>query len=206
MGGIEAKKSYAANTVISQVLRKEVNLHQVKNIDLICKRVAEHYLRPGSDGKSKIVLSVNGKAIEMPYEVAPEEADPHVLRARGRELLQHLVNEIGEAFAGANVPSEVAYHQAEDIASQLGREDFLDTDQALCAAPEGQRVYQQGINVLIRDRTVSFHKTTTFAVNPDGAQQAADPGPMSPPRNKPISAPPGRVAGRAGRPLQACPW
>jgi hypothetical protein len=134
----------------------------------------------------------------MPYEVAPEEADPHVLRARGRGLLQHLVNEIGEAFAGANVPPEVAYHQAEDIAGQLGRDEFLDTDQALCAAPEGQRVYQQGINVLIRDRTVSFHKTTTFEVNPDGAPQAAGPGPMLAPQNKPNSVPPGRVLGEGG--------
>ncbi|VVE84633.1 hypothetical protein [Pandoraea sputorum] len=116
MAGIAPLKSYATNTVISQVLRKEVNLDQAKDIDLICKNVAERYLRPGGNAKRKIVLTLNGQGIAMPPEVAAGEADPHVLRMRGRDLLQHLVNKIGEAFVLGGVPPDVAYHQAEVIA------------------------------------------------------------------------------------------
>ncbi|VVE55381.1 hypothetical protein [Pandoraea sputorum] len=178
-------KSYATNTVISQVLRKEVNLDQVKNIDLVCRNVAEHYLRPDSEGKSTIVLTINGNAIKMPEASvsgagANGPTNVHQLEADGREVLRDVVKEIGKALVDADVPQDVADQQAELIASQLGQKGLLEVDKALREASTTHRVYQQGLNVIIEPGKVRFEKITTLVAAPKSALPDAAPAQASP--------------------------
>lgn len=176
---ITARTPSYASTPLGKVLGSSVDLRQTTDINALCERVATLYLQPGSEGRPAIALSINGERVDVPHAFASNvPTDPHQLRVRGLEFLREVVNTVGLAFVAAGVPEDVAYSQAEDIASQLGREVFLKVGEGLHAVLKGQKKYQQGIDVSIKGAQVWFHKTTTFVAKPpDAAKQGTEQAP-----------------------------